>query len=204
MHGEKESIRALLIRVKHILIRPRDEWRVIRDEPETYLGIILRYVAILAAIPPAAAVIDGIVFNGSPPKSALLSSLSRLLLQNVMWYCISIMNVVITGAIITAVVTASESRWGALRGLKIAAYSFTPLFVAGVLAVIPGMIWIVYAAILYSVYLVYLGIIGLAATGRKQALGYAIASFFSAAVFLGIMNLFEYFFETMLLNKIVS
>jgi hypothetical protein len=204
MHGGMESIRALLIRVKNILIRPRDEWRVIRDEPETYSGIIFRYVAILAAIPPAAAVIDGIVFNGLTPQSALLSSLSRLLLQNVMWYCISIMNVVITGAIITAFVTASESRWDALRGLKIAAYSFTPLFVAGVLAVIPGMNWIVYAAILYSVYLVYLGIIGLAATGRKQAIGYAIASFFSASVFLGIMNLFEYFFETTLLNKIVS
>ncbi|HUI46836.1 MAG TPA: Yip1 family protein [Nitrospirota bacterium] len=204
MHGGTESIRALLIRVKNILIRPRDEWRVIRDEPKTYSGIILRYVAILAAIPPAAAVIDGIVFNGPVPRSTLLSSLSRLLLQNVMWYCISVINVVITGAIIAAVVTTSESRWGGLPGLKVAAYSFTPLFIAGVLAVIPAMNWIVYAAILYSIYLVYLGIIGLASTGRKQAIGYAIASFLSASVFLGIMNIVEYFFETTLLNKIAS
>jgi len=204
MYGEKESIRALLIRVKNILTRPQDEWRVIRDEPKTYSGIIFRYVAILAAIPPAAAVIDGIVFDAPPPQNALLASLSRLLLQDVMWYGISIINVVITGAIITAVVRASGSRWGGLQGLKIAAYSFTPLFMAGVLAVIPGMNWIVYAAILYSVYLVYLGIIGLADTGRKQAIGYAVVSFFSASVFLGIMNLFEYFFETTLFNMIVS
>ena len=64
MHGKREFIGALLTRVKNILIRPRgDEWRVICDEPETYSGVIFRYVAILAAIPPAAASIDGVVFS---------------------------------------------------------------------------------------------------------------------------------------------
>jgi hypothetical protein len=204
MHEGTEPISAFLIRVKNILIRPREEWRTIKDEHKTYSALIVRYIAILAAIPPAAAVIDGIIFGGPVSKNAIFSFLGYLLLPNLLWYGISIINVVITGAIITAVVAASESRWGGLEGLKIAAYSFTPLFIGGVLAVLPGMNWIVYAAILYSVYLVYLGILGLAATGRKQAIGYAITSFLAASVILGVMNLLEYFFETMLLNKIVA
>lgn len=204
MCGEKEFIRALLVRVLNILIRPRDEWRAIRDEPKTYSAVIFHYIAILAVIPPATAVIDGIVFGSLAVKKSSLFFLSYLLLPNVLWYGISIINVVITGAIITAVVRASESRWSSLEGLKIAAYSFTPLFMAGVLAFVPGMNWIVYVAILYSVYLLFLGIMGLAVTGKKQAIGYTIAVFFATSVILGIMNLLEYFFETTLLNKIVS
>ncbi len=204
MCAEKEFIRALLIRVKNILIRPRDEWRAIRDEPKTYPAIIFHYIAILAAIPPTAAVIDGIVSGRFASKKSSLFFLSYLLLPNLLWYGISIVDVVITGAIITVIVTASESRLSGLEGLMIAAYSFTPLFMAGVLAFIPGMNWIIYAAIPYSVYLLFLGILGLKATGRKQAMGYAIAVFLAASVILGVMNLLEYFFETTLLNTIVS
>ncbi len=204
MCGDKEFIKAFLIRVQNILIRPRDEWRAIRDESKTYSHVIFHYIAILAAIPPAAAVIDGIVSGKFASKKSGLSFISYLLLPNLLWYGISIIDVVITGAIITAVVTAPESRWSGLEGLKIAAYSFTPLFIAGVLAFIPGMNWIIYLAILDSVYLLFLGIMGLATTGKRQAIGYAIAVFLSASVILGVMNLLEYFFETTLLNTIVS
>ncbi len=204
MHAGKEFIKVFLTRVWNIFTRPRNEWLEIRDEPKTYSDVIFRYVAIIAAIPPAAAAIDGIVFSRTTAKPGILTFLRCLLLPNLLWYGISIINVVITGVIITAVVKASEARWDGIQGLKIAAYSFTPLFMAGLFADNAGMNWIVYAAILYSIYLVYLGIIGLAATGRKQAVGCAIVSFLSASIILGVMNLLEYFFETTLLNKIVS
>src|SRR5512135_3353030 len=118
MHGGKEPISAFLIRMKNILIRPRDEWRAIKDEPKTYSAVIFHYVAIFAAIPPAAAIIDGIIFGGPVSKNAIFPFLGYLLLPNLLWYGVSIINVVITGAIITAVVTAAESRWCGLEGLK--------------------------------------------------------------------------------------
>ena len=197
-------MKALLLRAKNILIHPRYEWRVINDEPTTYTGVILRYVSILAVIPPAAAVAGKIIFDIPIPNSTLTSSVTYLVLTNMLWYCMYTLNVVIAGAVISAIViTTSGSRWNALRGLKVAAYSFTPLFIAGFVAVLPRMSWIVNAAIIYSIYLLYLGIRGLAAAGRKQAIGYTVASFLSAAVIVGVMNLFEYFFESLVVNKLV-
>lgn len=196
-------MKALLLRAKNILVHPRYEWRVINDEPTTYAGVIFRYVSILAVIPPAAAVAGRIIFDIPIPNSTPTSSVTYLVLTNMLWYCMYILNVVIVGAIISAILTTPGSRWNALRGLKVAAYSFTPLFIAGFVAVLPRMSWIVNAAILYSIYLLYLGIRGLAAAGRKQAIGYTVASFLSAAVIVGVMNLFEYFFESLVVNKLV-
>ena len=65
------------------------------------------------------------------------------------------------------------------------------------------MDWTVYVAILYSIYLLYLGIAGIAGTSKKQTAGYVVASFLAAAVLVGVMNLFEYFFESFVVNKLV-
>lgn len=203
MFFERTSIKSLLNRVKNILIRPQHEWQLIKDEQNGYIDIIVRYVAILAAVPPAAAVLDRVIFDRNIPNSALGSSITYLVLTNILWYCMYVLNVVIAGAIVTVVVLTSESGSNSVSGLKIAAYSFTPLFIAGSIAVIPGMGWIVEAGILYSFYLLYLGITNLGSIGKRQAVWYAAGSFLCAAVVVGVMNLFEYFFESLVVSKIV-
>ena len=44
----------LIERVKAIMLSPSSEWRMIEKEPSTLAGLLLRYVAILAAIPEIA------------------------------------------------------------------------------------------------------------------------------------------------------
>jgi hypothetical protein len=189
-------MKALARRAGNILFQPRNEWQAINDEPATYRDILLRYVAILAAIPPAAAVAGRFIFDRKISNSLLQSSFAYLAFTNLLWYGMYVLNVVLAGAIIASIVTAPQSPWNGLRGFKIAAYSFTPLFIAGFIAVFPRMGWILDAAILYSVYLLYQGIMRLTGAGRKQAMGYAAASFLSAAVIVGVMNLFEYVLES--------
>ncbi len=113
-----------------------------------------------------------------------------------------VVNVVITGAIIAAILVTVESRWSGLTGLKLAAYSFTPLFAAGILAVIPHLAWSVPLAIGYGVYLLYLGIRALTPATRTGAIGYTVASFLAAAVIVGVMNLFEYYFESLVVKQL--
>lgn len=189
-------MKALANRVGNMLFRPMTEWQAIKDESATYKDILFRYVAILAVIPPAAAIAGRYLLDRKISNSVIQSSFGYIAFTNLLWYCMYVLNVVIAGAIITAIVTTPESRWSGLQGFKIAAYSFTPFFIAGLIAVFPKMGWIVYAAILYSFYLLYQGIISLSTVGRKHAIGYAIASFLSAAVIVGVMNLFEYVLES--------
>ena len=203
MSGGIEFMQSLLLRVKNIIIHPRDEWRVIREEPATYSAVI-RYAAVLATLPPLAAVAGRFVFDGNIQANKVAFSLAFILLTNLLWYCMYIFNIAVAGAIIAAIVTTPASRLNGVQGLTIAAYSFTPLFIAGFVAVIPGMGWVLDVAVVYSLYLLYLGIIALPAMGRGRALGYTVASFLSAAVIVGVMNLLEYYFESLIMNRLVS
>ena len=193
-------MKALVSRVRNLLLRPGAEWQLIRNEPS--LNILFGYVGILAVIPPAAALLGRVLFRGNIPDSALSSSFGYLVLTNALWYVMYVVNVVITGAIIAAILVTVESRWSGLTGLKLAAYSFTPLFAAGILAVIPHLAWSIPLAIAYGVYLLYLGIRALTPATRKGAIGYTVASFLAAAVIVGVMNLFEYYFESLVVKQL--
>lgn len=194
-------MKALANRVGNILLHPMTEWQAIKDESATYKDILFRYVAILAVIPPAAAIAGRYLLDRKISNSVIHSSFEYIAFTNLLWYCMYVLNVVIAGAVITAIITTPDSRWSGLQGFKIAAYSFTPFFIAGLIAVFPKMGWIVYGAILYSIILLYLGVVSLSRVGRTQAAGYVIASFLSAAVIVGVMNLFEYVLETFVTSR---
>jgi hypothetical protein len=194
---------ALLKRVRDILLRPGAEWLVIKDEPATYGSVIAGYVAPLAAIPPAAAVLGRFVFDRNIPDSALALSLNYLLFTNLLWFGMNIISVMITGAVITAIMAATESRWSGVRGLQIAAYSFTPLFIAGFLASIPNMAWSLAPAVVYGVYILYRGTTALTTIQGMKAAWFTVVSFLAAAVIVGVMNMFEYMLETFVVRRVL-
>ncbi len=107
---------ALLLRVKNILIRPRHEWRVIKDEPATYASLIFRYVGVLAAVPPAAAVAGRAVFDRGIAGNAVHNPLPYVIAANILWYIMIIVDVLITAAVIAAVVAAVGFARIGLRG----------------------------------------------------------------------------------------
>ncbi len=194
-------MKALANRVGNMLRHPITEWKSIKDEPATYQDILFRYVAVLSVLPPAAAIAGRYLLDRKISDSAIQSSFGYIAFTNLLWYCMYVLNVVIAGAVITSIITTSESRWSGLKGFKIAAYSFTPFFIGGLIAVFPKMGWIVYVAIFYSICLLYQGIISLSSVGRTRAVGYAIASFLSAAVIVSVMNMFEYVLETFVTSR---
>jgi Yip1-like protein len=189
-------MKALVIRVKDILLRTGPAWQAIKDEPATYRDVLLHYVAPLAAIPPAAAVAGRLLFDRNIADNSLSSSFAYLLMTNLIWYGMYVVNVFITGMIIAAVLTGAGSRWNGLRGLTLAAYSFTPLSLAGLTAVIPSLGWTLYPAILYALYLLYRGMMQLTGFPGTKAAWVALSSFSAAAIIVGVMNLFEYMFES--------
>lgn len=192
---------ALLRRVRNILLRPGAEWQIIRDEPATYGRVIAGYVAPLAAVPPAAAVAGRFVFDRNIPDSALSLSLNYLLFTNLLWFGMNIVSVMITGAVVTAITAAAESRWRGIRGLQVAAYSFTPLFIAGFLAAIPFMAWSLVPAVVYGVYILCRGTKALLAIQGVKAAWFAGVTFLAAAVIVGVMNMFEYMLESLIAKR---
>ncbi len=197
-------MKSLLLRVKNILIHPREEWRIVKEEPATYPGILFRYVCILAAVPPLAAVAGRFILDRNIQDNKVAFSLAYFLFTDLFWYCMYVANIMITGVIVAAIASTPATRLNNIQGLKIAAYSFTPLVIASPISLLPRTGWIFYVAIVYSLYLLYLGIISLAAAEKRQAVWFAAASFFSAGVIIGVMNMLEYFLESFIVDRIGS
>jgi hypothetical protein len=191
-------MKGFLLRVKNILVRPQEEWKVIQEERTTYWQLIGGYVAVIAAVPPLSALAERLIFGRGIVGS---SPLGHVLALNVLWYFMIIINMVITSAVITAVVTSKEPCWFSLQGLQLASFSFTPLFLAGVPAIIPRLNWFFYPSIVYSIYLLYLGIRTMTGAGRGKAVARAVVSFFAAALIVGALNGLEYMLESLLVAK---
>ena len=196
-------MKVLLTRVKNILLHPRTEWQVIKDEPTTFKQLIVGYVAVLAAVPPAVSVIETMVFGFGGKSNSRFASMGSLFMGYALWYVMIVVDIIILGAIITAFVTPGGSRHDGRAGLKVAAYSATPLFMVGIVVSIPGMGWLAYGAVLYCVYLLYLGIRSLLDMERSKAAWYAVASFMAAGAIIGVLNLFEYLFESYLARTFI-
>lgn len=194
-------MKALMVRVKNILIHPNIEWQVIKDETTTEKQVIVGYVAGLAAVPVAVSVIEAIAFGSGTTGGVPSASMGSLLMRYVLWYFMIVIDIMILGAIINVFVTGRGSPKN--QGLKIAAYSATPLLLVGIVLSLPRAGWLAYVAILYSVYLLSLGISLLMEIRQSKAAWYAVASFLAAGVIVGVLNLFEYLFESYLTRTFI-
>jgi hypothetical protein len=196
MKGDGEPF---LKRVKNLLFHPRREWEIIKEEQTSYQRLISSYLGIIAAIPPAAAVAERVLFDRGIAGS---SPLGYVVAANILWYFVIIVNVLITAAVITAVACKDETGWISLKGFKLAVYSFTPTFLVCILMIIPRLNWFIYASILYSLYLLYLGIRSMAGVEQGKAAWYAAASVLASGLIVGVMNMFEYLLESFIASKI--
>jgi hypothetical protein len=160
------AARQLFERVKAILLRPRSEWLVIAKEPSTLGGLLLRYVAILAAIPEIAHLIGETVIGAGhrPFASSLLRAIVVYLVTFAMVY------------IIAGVIDLLAPRFGGRKNfpnaVKLSVYSHTPLWLAGIFLLIPGLNFLVIFG-LYGFYLLWVGLPLLMGIKEEQALPYA-------------------------------
>ncbi len=182
-----------LNRMKNLLFHPRSEWEVIKEEQTSYRRLFSGYLGLLVAIPPVSAVLQRVIFGRGIVGN---SSIGYVLTTKILWYFVILVNMVITAAVITAVSSKDDTGWIGLRGFKLATYAFTPAFLVGILMDIPRMNWFISAAVLYSLYLLYLGIRSLFEVEHKKAVWYTAASFAAAGVILGILDMFEYMLES--------
>lgn len=155
----------LLNRVKAILLTPQAEWKVIERERDTLGDLLIKYVAILAAIPEVAHFIGQSLVAGSAP---VVPNLVRA----VVVYAVAFAMVYI----IAGVIDLLAPRFGAEKNfpsaVKLSAYSHTPLWLAGIFLLIPGLNFLLILG-LYGFYLLRVGLPMLMKVPNDKALPYA-------------------------------
>ncbi len=176
----------LIDRTKKIILTPKTEWPVIDAEPTTIADIYKRHVLILAAIPAIAGALGGLLFGysflGVTIRPSLVGVISGALTQ----YILSLIGVFLLGLIIDALAPTFGGTKNQTQAVKVAAYSYTAAWVAGILGIIPQLAVIGGLLGLYSFYLLYLGLPLLMRSPQDKAVGY-IAATIVAAVLLFIV-----------------
>lgn len=161
-------------RVKEMLLKPRETWEKIKIEETSIKELYVSYAAILAIIPAAANFIGmtliGTTFMGMRYHLPIGSGLVQAILQ----YVLSLVAVYVVAFVIDALAPSFDSRKNLVAAFKVAVYSFTPAWVAGIFGIFPILSVLVVLASLYGLYLFYIGLPVLMETPKEKLIGYFI------------------------------
>ena len=163
----------LLQRVQAILLAPDSEWRVIDQESGNAATLFGGYVVYLAAVPAVAGFIGmSLVGFTVPAVGSVRVGLLSGLLAAVFAYVLAFVAVYIMALIIDALAPSFDGRKDRQSALKLATYSFTPAWIAGIFLLVPGLHFLTILG-LYGFYLLYRGLPVLMDAPDERAMTYA-------------------------------
>ncbi|WP_136161094.1 Yip1 family protein [Sphingomonas flavalba] len=175
-------------RAKRLLLAPAEEWRAIDAEPMTVGGIVKGWVLPLAAIGPVAGLIGGLVFGVSLLGITYRPSVGAALGTAIAGYIATVVGTIVLAYIIDALAPSFDGTKNRVQAMKVAAYSATAGWLAGIFQVVPALAWLGLLG-LYSLYLLYVGLPLLMRAPAAKALGYTVVTVIAAVVLFVVVGM---------------
>ena len=165
----------IIQRAKNICLTPATEWPVISAEPATPGGLLTGYAAPLAAIGAIAGFLGGAIIGQTLPfVGHYRVPLAAGLIAAIFTFCMALVGVFVLSLIIDALAPTFGGQKNSIQALKVAVYSYTPAWIAGVLQIVPLLGILGIFAALYGLYLLYLGLPQLMHSPQEKAIPYTV------------------------------
>ncbi len=162
----------LQARVTNILTKPAAEWPVIAAEPADVTSLYTTYIMILAAVPAVSTTLGMAVIGGFFGPVGLAAALAA----GVISYVGALIGCFVAAFIIEKLAPTFNSSGNTAQALKLVAYAYTPVWVAGVLHLVPMLGILTILAALYSIYIFYLGLAPVMKTPQDKIVPYMLVS----------------------------
>lgn len=145
-----------------LFINPKKEWEAIREENCTIGKCYFSYVFILAAIPPVSGYFGTTMFGWEiGARDAIKLSTDSALTIAIAYYCVMLVGIFSMGFMIHWMARTYGTQQTLSRCITLAAYVVTPIFLVGVVELLP-ILWLNFViglpALAYTVYLLYTGV----------------------------------------------
>jgi hypothetical protein len=176
-------------RVKNILLAPAKEWEVIKGEPWTTTDLFIKYAIILAAIPAVAGLLGYSLFGLSYGFGTIKLGIGTSLTWAILTYILSLVGVFILGFIIDALAPSFGSTKDMVASMKVAVFSSTPAWVAGILNIFPALGILVAIASIYGLVLLYMGLERVKSVPKDKMAGYFVVVLIAAILVYVIIGL---------------
>jgi hypothetical protein len=176
-------------RAKNICLSPDNEWTVIAAETTSTGGLLTGYVVPLAAVGAVAGFIGGSFVGRSMP---FLGTYRVPLVSGIVVAAFSVVMAVVGVFVLSLVINALAPTFGgeknSAQAFKVAVYSYTPAWVAGVLQILPSLTVLIVLAALWALYLLYLGLPRLMKCPQDKAMGYTVVVVLCAIVMMVVIS----------------
>ncbi|HYA56361.1 MAG TPA: Yip1 family protein, partial [Nitrososphaerales archaeon] len=147
-----------------------------KDTPATVRGIMVNYVAVLAAIPFFATLIGYLwYYDLFIPFGFAGSFVAYAFLYAILLYIFDVIAVYVVALVIGFLAPTFGSSNDKIKNLKLAAFIFTPAFLIGILDIIPFLEILTILGILYGLYILYLGLPIILGTPKERVVTYVVA-----------------------------
>jgi Yip1 domain len=177
----------VLRRALRLIVSPAREWEAVAAAELPSGKVLLGYVVPLSAVPAVAWMIGLAIFGADlgfrdEDVVPLTLTLGRTLYSGAVTLAGSVLSVLALAAAfyLVAPMYATPRHWR--RALAVAAYGTTPLWVAGVLLVKPGLVIVGLVAFLHCCHRYYAGLQRVAGVKRGDAAEYVAISLFLVTI----------------------
>jgi hypothetical protein len=160
-------------RARNIITTPNTEWNTIDTEAAVPGKIITNYVFPLAALAAIAAFI-GYAFIGIEMLGFRYRGVNWGLYQALTVLISAICSVYVTALVVDMLAPSFGSQKNFNKSLQLVAYSFTPIWIGGILSIFPPIALIGALFGLYGLYLMYVGLPKLKHTHADKQTGYFV------------------------------
>jgi hypothetical protein len=168
----------MIQRIKDILFKPKDTWPQIKAEATGVSQVLTGYAMILAALP---AIFGFLGFTLIGQSFGPITGFFRIpfvyaLVWAIVSYVLTLVALYVEGLIINALAPSFGSKQNMVNAYKLAVYSSTPAFIAGILNIIPALGILVLLLGLYTFYLLFIGMPVMMETPKEKVGGYFVVT----------------------------
>ncbi len=162
------------VRAKTLLVDPIAAWRGIEKDIGDPAYLLSRYVAVLALIPALSSFVGATLIGVVAPSGAIVrADVIDGLFGAIFSYAASCAIVLMLGLIIDILAPLIGGRRDFEDAFKLAVYSFTPLWFAGIFLLLPGLRFLLLTGA-YGIYLFFIGAPRLTKVPEQQAVNFTV------------------------------
>jgi hypothetical protein len=178
----------LIERAKAVCLSPDSEWTTIASEHAEAPALIIGYVLPLAGLAAAAQLIGATLIG----RNFGIIGTYRVPLMTGIGIAVASLAFAAVGVVVMSfVIDALAPTFGAQKSreqaLKVAVYSATPVWIAGVVQIIPALGILVLVGALYALYLLYLGLPRLMKCPAEKTVAY-LGAVIACAIVIGLVG----------------
>lgn len=172
----------IIERAKGIILSPKSEWEKIAAEPADVASLFTGYAMILAVIPAICGLLGSVLIGGTSIGSALAHMVLGYVFGLAVIYAVSL--------VVNALAPTFSGQKDPIAALKLIIYASTPVWLAGVFALVPLLGVLSILAGLYGLYLLYLGLSPLMKNPQDKSIGYTaliVVCYIVLAMIVGVI-----------------